>query len=156
MGVTGGTADVRGRAVALLALVSLLGCGETKPPSPPPAAAAPVAPAVPAFADREWELVVLGQATPPPSGRPVTMRFDSGSRRAAGSAGCNRYSAAYTMRGEGLTFGPAAATKMACPDGMEFEGSFFGMLTQVTTYEVTGSTLVLRGVDGSLARFEAR
>jgi len=110
----------------------------------------------PAFADRDWELVVLGLDTRPPSGRPVTMRFDSGSRRAAGSAGCNRYSAAYTLRGEGLTFGPAAATRMACPDGMEFEGTFFGMLTQVTAYEVTGSALVLRGADGPLARFEVR
>ena len=150
---------MRGRALALLALVSVLGCGGTQPPSPPPATAAPAAPAapaVPAFADREWELVVLGPDTPPPSGRSVTMLFDSGSRRAAGSAGCNRYSAAYTLRGEVLTFGPAAATRMACPDGMEFEGSFFGMLTQVTAYEVTGSTLVLRGADGPLARFEAR
>jgi len=147
---------VLARTVALLALVSMLGCGGTQPPSPPPAAAAPAPPAAPAFADRDWELVVLGLDTQPPSGRPVTMRFDSGSRRAAGSAGCNHYSAAYTLRGEGLSFGPAAATRMACPDGMEFEGSFFGMLTQVTAYEVTGSTLVLRGTDGPLARFEAR
>ena len=146
---------MRGRALAFLALVSMLGCGATQPPAPP-AAAAPVAPAVPAFADREWELVVLGPDVPPPPGRVVTMLFDSGSRRAAGSAGCNRYSAAYTLRGEGLTFGPTAATKMACPDGMEFESSFFGMLGQVTAYEVTGSTLVLRGADGPLARFEAR
>ena len=144
------------RTIALLALVSMVGCGATPPPAPPPAAAAPAAPLAPAFADREWELVVLGLDTRPPSGRPVTMRFDSGSRRAAGSAGCNRYSAAYTLRGEGLTFGPAAATKMACPDGMEFESAFFGMLTQVMAYEATGSTLVLRGADGPLARFEAR
>jgi hypothetical protein len=39
---------------------------------------------------------------------------------------------------------------------MEFESVFFVMLTQVTAYELTGSTLVLRGADGALARFEAR
>jgi len=143
---------VRGQTVALLALVSALGCGGTRPPSPPaPAAAAPVARD---FVDRDWDLVVLAPDTRPPAGRPVTMRFDSGSRRAAGWAGCNRYSAAYTRRGDGLTFGLAAATKMACPDGMAFESAFFGMLTQVTACEVTGSTLVLRGADGPLAHFE--
>jgi heat shock protein HslJ len=147
---------VVGRTVVLLAIVSLLGCGATQPPAPPPAAAAPAVPVAAAFTDRDWELVVLGADTPPPSGHPVTMRFDSGSRRAAGSAGCNRYSAAYALRGDVLTFGPTAATRMACRDGMDFEGSFLGMLTQVTAYEVTGSTLVLRGADGPLARFEAR
>jgi len=143
-------------AVVVVALVSVVACGGgTRPPAPvAPAVAATPAPAI---TDRDWELLVLGVDTPPPAGRPVTMRFDAGSRRAAGSAGCNRYSVAYAFRGDGLTFGPAAVTKMACLEAMEFEGSFFAMLPQVTRYEVPdANTLVLRGLDGPLARFRAQ
>jgi putative lipoprotein len=142
-----------GRRTVLLALASLLACGASRPPAPAPAAAAPAAPAL---ADREWELLALGADAPPASDRPVTIRFDSGSRRAAGSSGCNRYSAAYTFRGDGeLTFGPGASTRMACPEGMELERAFLDMLPKVTGYEIVDGTLVLRGADGPLARFRS-
>jgi heat shock protein HslJ len=138
-----------------MALVGVVACGGgTKPPAPvaPPVAAAPAA----AITDRDWELLALGVDTAPPAGRQVTMRFDAGSRRAAGSAGCNRYSVAYAFRGDGLTFGPAAVTKMACYEGMEFESSFLAMLPQVTRYELPdANTLVLRGPDGPVARFRS-
>jgi len=147
---------VLARAAVVVALISVLACGGgTRPPAPvaPAVAAAPA----PAITDRDWELLVLGADIPPPSGRPVTMRFDAGSRRAAGSAGCNRYSVAYAFRGDGLTFGPAAVTKMACLDGMEFESSFLAMLPQVMRYELPdANTLVLRGSDGPVARFRAQ
>jgi heat shock protein HslJ len=143
------------RVAVLVALVSMLACGGgTRPPAP--VAPTPVAASAPAIADRDWELLALGADTPPPAGRPVTMRFDAGSRRAAGSAGCNRYSVAYAFRGEGLTFGPAAVTKMACLEGMEFESSFLAMLPLVTRYELPdANTLVLSGLDGPVARFRA-
>jgi len=142
------------RAALLMALVSAVACGGGTRPPAPVAPAATAAPA-PAITDRDWELLELGGYAPP-AGRPVTMRFDAGSRRAAGSAGCNRYSIAYAFRGDGLTFGPAAVTKMACLDGMEIESSFLAMLPQVTRYELPdANTLVLSGLNGPLARFRA-
>ncbi len=132
------------RGVPLLVLVSLLACGGTRSPSP----------ASPAVADRDWELVALAQDANPrgAGGRPVTLRLDAAGGRASGFAGCNRYSAGYTLDGDRLTFGPAMSTKMACAEGMQLESAFLAMLPAVATYEVTGSTLVLRGAGGPLAR----
>jgi putative lipoprotein len=128
---------------ALLLAVSLLACG-TRTPSPAP----------PPIADRDWELVALGQDTNPrgAGGRPVTLRLDAAGGRASGFAGCNRYGAGYTLDGDRLTFGAPISTRMACAEGMQLESAFLAMLPSVTTYEATGSTLVLRGAGGPLAR----
>jgi hypothetical protein len=85
--------------------------------------------------DREWILVRLGEVAAPlgAGGRPATIQFDPIAGRAAGFAGCNRYSAGYSLAGGGLTFGPAISTKMACAD----------------------PTLILSGSGGPLAGFRA-
>ncbi|MEM7669362.1 MAG: META domain-containing protein [Pseudomonadota bacterium] len=43
------------------------------------------------------------------------LRFESDDRF-AGTGGCNRFSGTYTRDRETLTFGPAAMTRMACPE----------------------------------------
>ena len=113
--------------------------------------------AVPPFADRDWELVSVGDLDNPRGAqdRPATIRFDSTAARAGGFAGCNRFSAGYTLRGNTIAFDPAVATKMLCPDAMALETSFLGALEGVTRYEATDSTLTLFDATGPVARFRA-
>lgn len=85
----------------------------------------------------------------------ATLSFGDGGRL-AGSGSCNNYSAAYTLGGEGLSIGPAAATKKACaPALMNQEQNFFDSLAAVRRFEIdeTGA-LILQGEDG--ARILAR
>lgn len=106
---------------------------------------------------REWILFGLGERTDPlgAGGRPATIQFDPTSSRAAGFAGCNRYSAGYTLTGDSLKFGPAMSTKMACADGDELERGYLAMLRVVTTYQLSDSTLILKGADAPVALFRA-
>ena len=140
------------RAGAVLPLLFALGCGPR-----PPSSSEPPAASVASLEDREWILVGLGDRAAPPGagGRPATIRFDSANGSAAGFAGCNRYSAQYTLAGDRLTFGPAVSTKMACADGDELERSFLATLPEIRTYERSDSTLTLSGSGGPLARFRA-
>lgn len=79
----------------------------------------------------------------------VTLAFhDDG--RVTGRASCNSYSGTYTRDGEGLTVGPVATTRMACPPAlMEQELLFLEMLADVASGEVDAhGALVLRTADG--------
>jgi heat shock protein HslJ len=92
-------------------LLTVVACGPKPPvPNQPPEASTA------SLDNREWVLVGLGEVAAPlgAGGRPATLRFDPATGRAAGFAGCNRYSAGYTLAGDSLTFGPAISTKMAC------------------------------------------
>ena len=143
----------------LFVMVVALGCGPKQEPQPPAdstSASAPMPPAQStAFTDREWILTALGDRTSPlgNGGKPVTLTLTSAENRASGNAGCNRYTGPYTMAGNQLTFGPAISTKMACAEGMDVETAFLAMLSQVTSYQATDSSLVLMGAGGELARF---
>jgi heat shock protein HslJ len=128
--------------------------GPPKPPAQEQSALPGPAPII----DRDWVLVALG-AQPAPAGRggqPATLRLEASPPRAVGFAGCNRYSASYTLAGDSLRFGPALSTKMACADGDELERGFLSALPRVATYEATDSALILKGPDGPVARFHAR
>jgi heat shock protein HslJ len=87
------------------------------------------------------------------AGTELTLAF-SEDGRVAGSAGCNRYNAAYTQNGRKLTFGPAAATRMTCakPEGvMEQEQQFLKALGTVATGRLEGDQLEMRTGDDALA-----
>jgi heat shock protein HslJ len=136
-------------------LFMLTACaGPSKPPSQEQSAMPGPAP----ITDRDWVLVTLGtQAAPAGRGhQPATLRLEASTARAVGFAGCNRFSASYTLAGDSLRFGPALATKMACADGDELERGFLSALPVVATYEATDSALILKGPAGPVARFHAR
>jgi heat shock protein HslJ len=139
-------------AIAALCLLRVPACGP-KPPAPeqPPAAATA------SLDNREWALVGLGEVAAPlgAGGRPATIQFDPTTGRAAGFAGCNRYSAGYTLAGDSLTFGPAVSTRMACADGDELERAYLAMLPAIRSYALSDSTFTLNGSGGPLARFRA-
>lgn len=84
----------------------------------------------------------------------VTARFDEGSL--GGSAGCNRYSAAYEVRGDSLRIGRAGITKMMCPDPqMAVERAFLAALADVTTFTLADGDLQLRTAAGGTLAFAA-
>ena len=73
--------------------------------------------------------------------------------RLVGRAGCNRYTAAYELTGEGLTIAPGASTRMACAEAlMDQESRFFKALAEVARFDLdaTGALLLL-AVDGTVA-----
>jgi heat shock protein HslJ len=72
----------------------------------------------------------------------VTMDLADGA--VAGSSGCNRYNADYTLDGDTLGFGTVAMTRMACqPEQMQVEADFGAALATVTRYSVTDGTMTL-------------
>jgi heat shock protein HslJ len=124
-----------------MVLALLTACG-SKPPAPAP------------IADRDWSLVSLGERVAPvgAAGRPVTLRLDANAR-ATGFAGCNRYSASYTLASDSLRFGPAISTKMSCAEGDDLEREFLAALPEVATVSRPSDTLVLHSPSGPIARF---
>ena len=131
-------------------LLATLACGD--------ASGGRAAATKPAITDLDWELSAIeGRASPLGAGnRPVTLRLDASASRAAGFAGCNRFSAPYRLHGDSLSFGPAMSTKMACADGMELERRFLVALPVFTTWRRVDSTLTLSGPSGPLAQFRLR
>ncbi len=67
----------------------------------------------------------------------ITLSFLPEDGRVVGTGSCNRYSAGFTLTGEGLALGPVAATKMACaPPVMQQESRFFAILERVYRFDV--------------------
>jgi heat shock protein HslJ len=72
----------------------------------------------------------------------------------AGSAGCNRYRAAYETSDARITLGLPATTRMACPEPegvMAQEAAFLAALQTAATYLFRGNRLELRAAGGALA-----
>lgn len=84
-------------------------------------------------------------------GTEITMAFARGT--VSGSAGCNTYSASYTINGDGLTIGPAATTRKMCPEEgvMEQEQQFLAALETAAMWQAEAGKLELRRADGALA-----
>jgi len=75
------------------------------------------------------------------AGITVSLAFADG--QVSGQSGCNRFSGGYALSGEGLTFTPLAATRMACPaPQMDIETALFEALRRTTRFDM--------GTDGSL------
>ena len=98
----------------------------------------------------EGQPVALGKRQP-------TLNFSNLNGRVAGNAGCNRYSAAFTLAGDGnIDIPRPVATKMACPE-LDTEQAFFEALEGTSTYEFAGEMLVFRDAAGAdIATFTQR
>ncbi len=78
-----------------------------------------------------WRVIRLGTELLP-QGVTATVVIDR-EGRASGRSGCNRFTSAYTLSGEGLSFGQIAGTRMACPPAkMDTERRFLDLLQKVT------------------------
>jgi heat shock protein HslJ len=91
-------------------------------------------------------------------GTEITARLDGG--RLTGSAGCNTYTAFYTLSGNAIAIGSIASTRIACstPAGiMEQEAAYLTALASARTYRIDGERLFLQTADGAqAASFVAR
>ena len=75
----------------------------------------------------------------------------------AGSDGCNRFTGTYTLKGDSVTFGQIAGTRMACINASaEIEQAFRGALQSATRLNVVGDRLELfDGTGKRVAAFSA-
>jgi heat shock protein HslJ len=123
----------------------LVGCAMPKHPDAEAAPPDPFNPAATQLLDNtdwalaDWKLKAGGARDIPggPSGvggEPVTLVLstESGVRRASGFAGCNRYTGTYMLKDGKLSFGPLAATRMACATlGGKVESTYLDALTHI-------------------------
>jgi len=87
----------------------------------------------------------------------ITLEFDAASSRLAGRGSCNRYTAGYTLSGEGLNITGVAATRMACaPALMNQEQKFFRILEGIGHFDIDATgALVLTGSAGTMKAYPA-
>lgn len=104
----------------------------------------------------EWQALSfnngLGGVTSLISGTEITAVFDEDGVM-SGSAGCNRYSATYTVDGDQISIMPAASTMMFCAEPenvMEQEAAYLAALPMADTFSIQGDSLELRTADGAL------
>jgi heat shock protein HslJ len=90
-----------------------------------------------------WRLSRLGRNERVPEGVKITAVFGDG--RVSGSGGCNRYSAGIVETGPlEFSIGPAASTRMACPDPAGgFEDRYFSALQAANRFGFLLGNLVL-------------
>lgn len=70
--------------------------------------------------------------------------------RVVGSGGCNRYFGGFELDGDGISFGPMAGTKMACPEAlMNQDDRFHQALGQVVRWQIDPQTGLLHLQDQS-------
>lgn len=122
--------------LAALAAVTLAACAST------PAAQAPGK-----LAGTSWQADVVGGKS---CSLPSTIEFVD-EQRAAGSLGCNRFTATYELKGTDLKFGPVASTrKMCAPELMSQEGEFSKVLEATRSASRNGDTLSLLDANGKV------
>jgi len=116
-------------------------------PSPPaqPEPPEPVTP--PELFDTLWTVTSVG-GRPAGLAKPPTLSI-APDHRAGGFGGCNNYFTEASIGAEALSFGPAAATRMACaPELMDTETAYFSALTAVASYELDDQGLRLLDAAG--------
>ncbi len=101
----------------------------------------------------DWVVTTLDGAALP-KGADVTLSFDAD--RVAGLAACNRYAGGYTLTGEGLSFGPMAGTRMACPEPlMATETAVYAAFARVTQFDIAPDGSLLLKADEATTLFTA-
>jgi len=89
-------------------------------------------------------------------GSQINVAFDAAQGKVSGSAGCNRYFAGFEVKGNALTIGMPATTRMMCrPAIMEQEQMYLAALESARTYEVTGGRLRVYCSGGIVLTFAA-
>lgn len=106
-----------------------------------------------------WRLVELSDSDLPADlGRePYLLLLPGDEARFSATAGCNVMTGGFVLDGSALSFGPAAATRMACPPPLEaLETALAEALAATVSADSDGHRLRLRDEDGRVrARLEA-
>jgi heat shock protein HslJ len=109
--------------------------------------------------DTLWVLNAYGDANNPTPSQPgvTTTALFSADGTVSGSAGCNQYSAGFTVQEGQFSITAPTSTRMACETGMEQESAYLTALENAETYSILGSTLELTyGGGAGVLRFSAR
>lgn len=106
---------------------------------------APTGPPDASVTNTYWKVVQLdgGPVHVGPRQREPHLVLEVEGGRVRGHGGCNTFTGTYVLEGFTLRFGPLAATRRMCVDGMEQEQTLLAMLAQVSRYTVAGDHLVL-------------
>ncbi|RUM47229.1 MAG: META domain-containing protein [Desulfocapsa sp.] len=75
-------------------------------------------------------------------GKELHMILNETTNRVKGFSGCNSFSGGFEQKGKRLSFGPMAATRMACAEGMEQEQLFLQALGSVKKFGISGENLI--------------
>jgi len=109
----------------------------------------------------DWEVTSFldGDALASPlPGTSITARFEADGTL-SGSAGCNGYSASFTIDTGAIEIAQPAATRKACaePEGvMEQEAAYLAALPTAVRYRIDGGSLALLSADGTYVAAYAR
>ncbi|WP_458760200.1 META domain-containing protein [Afipia sp. TerB] len=72
--------------------------------------------------------------------------------KVTGTGGCNRYMGRAILKGDAITFGPMAGTRMACPPAvMDQENKFHAALETVRSWRIEQGRLLLLDSSGNVA-----
>ena len=101
----------------------------------------------------QWRLTQLGdEVIDNPAGeRAVSFLLQPSSTSLAGFSGCNRMFGSYALQGPALKFDGLGGTRMFCEAQMPLEQRFLAMFSQVSGWEISGSTLRLLDSGGKTA-----
>ncbi|WP_019946364.1 META domain-containing protein [Hymenobacter aerophilus] len=137
---------IRSTFGTLLTALLLAGCADsnTGMTSDPAAQAATTAAPDPAALAGQWRILTLnGTALPPEAAAEASLNFDTATNKVSGSTGCNRLMGTYATSGAGLTFGPLATTRMACPPNSPEAGLLAALGSKTLTYQLSAEGLTL-------------
>lgn len=92
----------------------------------------------------EWRIRTLnGAALPAEAAAEAVLSFDTATNKVSGSTGCNRLMGTYVTSGTGITFGPLATTRMACPPNSPEAGLLAALGSKTLTYQLSAEGLTL-------------
>jgi heat shock protein HslJ len=109
------------------------------------------------FDNTRWKLVKIpGIDSLPVLRKDVYIQFNKSDSTFHGHAGCNNMTGRYAIDGNSLIIGPAAMTRMMCPeDIMKVENLVAKAINATNNYLIKGERLELRKENEVLAEFEA-
>ena len=111
------------------------------------------------LAENRWEGTSYydaaeGRMVSPLPDSQLTAEFTAGEGdkdgRIVGSARCNTYNAGYTVNGDLLSVGKAAATRMFCEGLMEQEGAFLSAVQWASSFELQAVELRILNDQGEV------
>ena len=104
------------------------------------------------IADNRWYLLEVGGKTPERESlsKPPFLKVQSGEQLIQGFAGCNNFTGSWLFIDNEFVFSRIAATRMACPVGMELEDDFLQALDSTRRYTIKGDILSLHDRRGKV------
>ena len=98
------------------------------------------------LANTYWKLISLNETDvtmAEEQTREAFLQLRDDNKSVKGFAGCNAFTGSYSVNGNDLSIGPLAATRKACPAGMNTETEFLQVLEEAAYYSIHEEALTL-------------